>query len=809
MAPFSSSAAEVSLEFDDRTAESRGTGRYDVKNEVTRIGGRVLVKVSRSIAVNNVRVEFVGEETVYQRGWTSLGSSVSREIVRQRSTVHAGGTLAEGVHVFGFSIEVPGWVPSTVDRELCRIKYVVRGVVERSSLGTYLMGSQSGVGGGVSWVKEEEVECRRVRVARRLARRKKIDQSVGCPDGSCHVRFWGSVSRDVVKPGAQIKIDVVARTSDARYGLRLLVANLAEHVLCHVQAKGEERLTKKITNLVSCRLDGLGDSNSSSIEAARSEEAGSWGSRESPGARETNNNSNNVDDGDARGLLQLPRGVRKTRSRLAVLLRNTSPSRSLSRMASAQSTGAVNECDYSTARAQRSPPPLPQTPSAPAARSVGGSARAAQRPPSVVRQIRASHVIQVPYGLSQFSSEYVSREYRLMLVAEVAPLDDWEVNGNSVHTCDSARPAVAPYDAPMPMPPPLLLQGARKTSTSTVSSSSASAPASASASVCSLTRSTSPDLAASRAHRRHARSDATAQPQQSQSQQPQAQRWAVSEQASAIAGWQIDVVDHFDVRFDELVASSRSPVSMAAGPLVARSVARDPEIHAGPYTFEPPTSPGTASSGVHLGSVVSPTGTVTTLGTLTPSDQGSADEGVGTRRSARGGHGHHRRTSSGLVGFLMRGFRSSSSSLSPTVSPRIDHGSAQQQSVALSSSRGKHVRSVSNSSGADHLVRRSDAAHRQHYTHPNHSHHLHVPGSAGAEPSNSRVGEDGVIVMRPLQQHADVDERPPPQSAGAMLQRPLRSNSAPFGDQEASEPTTRKTQTSHGVPKGPVLRRRR
>ncbi|KAJ1882412.1 hypothetical protein LPJ57_000953, partial [Coemansia sp. RSA 486] len=235
MAPFSSSAAEVSLEFDDRTAESRGTGRYDVKNEVTRIGGRVLVKVSRSIAVNNVRVEFVGEETVYQRGWTSLGSSVSREIVRQRSTVHAGGTLAEGVHVFGFSIEVPGWVPSTVDRELCRIKYVVRGVVERSSLGTYLMGSQGGMGGGggggVGWVKEEEVECRRVRVARRLARRKKIDQSVGCPDGSCHVRFWGSVSRDVVKPGAQIKIDVVARTSDARYGLRLLVANLAEHVL--------------------------------------------------------------------------------------------------------------------------------------------------------------------------------------------------------------------------------------------------------------------------------------------------------------------------------------------------------------------------------------------------------------------------------------------------------------------------------------------------------------------------------------------------------------------------------------------------
>ncbi|KAJ2870920.1 hypothetical protein FB639_004547, partial [Coemansia asiatica] len=342
MAPFSSSAAEISLEFDTTPEESRGIGHYDLKSEITRLSGRVIVKVLKNIAVNNVRIEFVGEETVYLRGWTTLGSTVSREIVRQRSTVHGNGTLVEGLHMFGFSIDVPGWVPSTVDREQCRIRYVVRGVVERSSLGTYLMGAP-GAMGGVSWVKEEEVECRRVRVARRLARRKKIDQSVGCPDGSCHVRFWGSISRDVVKPGAQVKVDVVARTSDARYGLRLLVANLAEHVMCHVQVKGEERLTKKITNLVSCRLDGLGDgSDSTRVE-------------------DINDNDDEC-NGDSRGLLQLPRGVRKTRSRLAVLLRNTSPSRSLSRVASAQSTGAVN--DYGALKAISPPPPPPPLPSA-------------------------------------------------------------------------------------------------------------------------------------------------------------------------------------------------------------------------------------------------------------------------------------------------------------------------------------------------------------------------------------------------------------------------------------------------------------
>ncbi|KAJ2764685.1 hypothetical protein GGI18_006382, partial [Coemansia linderi] len=197
-----------------------------------------------------------------------------RQVLHQRITAHRGGVLFEGQHRFAFRLRIPAWVPSSLDRsDLCRIRYVMRVVVERPM-----------VAGLSSVVCEEEIECHRLRVSRRLARCKRIDQSVGCPDGSCHVRFTGSISRDVVKPGAQIKLDITARTSDARFGLRLLAANFAECVMCHVQVKGEERLVNKITNLVPCRLDALPARASGSVDDGFPSDSANRGSmRSDPG----------------------------------------------------------------------------------------------------------------------------------------------------------------------------------------------------------------------------------------------------------------------------------------------------------------------------------------------------------------------------------------------------------------------------------------------------------------------------------------------------------------------------------------------
>ncbi|KAJ2841757.1 hypothetical protein IWW36_006150, partial [Coemansia brasiliensis] len=187
--PFSSTAADIRIEIDGSVpAETR---------RATRISGRAIVCLQRAVAVQRVRIEFVGEETVSLRAWVPLSTTTqTREIVRQSADVRGAGMLAAGTHVFPFAVDVPWWVPSTLEREPARIRYVVRAVVERAAL---LLGP------GAQWSGEHEVECRRVRVARRLARRKRVDQSVGCPDGSCHVRVWGTISRDTVKPGAQLR----------------------------------------------------------------------------------------------------------------------------------------------------------------------------------------------------------------------------------------------------------------------------------------------------------------------------------------------------------------------------------------------------------------------------------------------------------------------------------------------------------------------------------------------------------------------------------------------------------------------------
>ncbi|KAI9504362.1 hypothetical protein BX070DRAFT_223909 [Coemansia spiralis] len=436
--PFSSTTApELSLEL---TAPRQNT-----------FTGTLVVHIARA-QHHMVALELVGEESVSLRAWSPFPTVVSREVLRHKVTL-ASGILNEGHHVFPFTVVVPTWAPSTVSNDLCRIRYTLRATADAASV-------------------VRELNCHRVRASQRLARRKKIDQSVGCPDGSCHVRFWGTISRDVVKPGSELKIDIAARTSDARFGLRLLVANFAECLMCHVQVRGEERMVNKITNLASQRLDALGD-----------------------------------------------KAVHRSRSRLTDLIRTKE--------------GLVG----------------------PAA-----------------RQISASQVIQVPRELSQFSSDLVSREYRLMLVAEVTRLDD---PSDTVH----------------------VNTGSARSSVSTLSDAE-------------------PDT-----------------------------RPIFSEQSSAIAGWPIEIVDHFSVCFDELLVAPPAENDKER----ASEAVEEPEIRVGQHRFTETTQ-----------------------------------------------RGHHRRTSSGLRGFLMRGFRSATQSprledcVFEAVSPTSDD---EQHPRPLSSSQqmGKHV----------------------------------------------------------------------------------------------------------------------
>ncbi|KAJ2111118.1 hypothetical protein IW146_005595 [Coemansia sp. RSA 922] len=634
---FTSSALDVRLEFDDPP-----TGTYDSTTDSTILTGFALVRVQKAAsAVHGIRIEFTGEEVVNLRAWSSLSSTtVSRQVLCQRITVHKGGVLHEGQHRFAFRLRIPAWVPSSLDKsDLCRIRYVMRAVVERPKVA------------GLSLVCEEEIECRRLRASRRLARRKRIDQSVGCPDGSCHVRFTGSISRDVVKPGAQIKLDVSARTSDARFGLRLLAANFAECVMCHVQVKGEERLVNKITNLVPCRLDALpsvveGNDGFQSDAVNHHVHRGSM--RSDPGGVSTSVQCASPTASDIEAVANvnarrhLTRGIRKTRSRLAVLLRSTSPAEPIP------------------------PQPIPTAPSSPQflLHPSSASGRTSSQL-NVVRQIRASQIIQVPLGLSQFSSEYISREYRLMVVAEVAPLVDPEVNGNSIHTNDSSVPHMRlPRPTPPSMSPAQLRADSRRRRSSSASSSSSDSAASV---------------------------GSGAVESGAQSVAPPSPRWTISENSSAIAGWPVEVVERFDVRFDELVSSTSSKQQLLSP--IAVTTPSDAELIAGEYTFYPASH---ATDEVLTPSLSEPgTAELPALG-LQPSSSPASSEHQRSGDSVT--RGHHRRTSSGLVGFLMRGFRSSSSATVPCASPPpMPVTPPQVESLRLGDGRRRlnHVRSVS------------------------------------------------------------------------------------------------------------------
>ncbi|KAJ2780948.1 hypothetical protein GGI15_003365 [Coemansia interrupta] len=603
--------------------------------ESTRMDGRVVVRVhGRALTTGGVTVAFFGTETVYVRAWAGLApSSVRREIVRASTHVHPACTLAPGVHTFAFCVLVPWWVPSSVaDGDQCQIRYALQADV---------------AGHGAS--DEVELECRRIRVSRRLARRKRLEQSVGCPDGSCHVRFSGSLSRDVVRPGAQVRVDVVARTSDARFGVRALVAHVAEHLVCHVQARGEQRLTRRIAGLTSVRMDGL----------AQAPDGPPPGSADSPAPR--------------------PVGLRKTRSRLAELLQRPSP-----------------------------PPP-------PAVASAGHRE-------AVVRQVRASQTLHVPRGLSQFSSEYVSREYRVTLVAEVAPLAD--ALAESEHVFHGAAADE---------------HGGRLSAESADGDSDGAA----------------------------------------------GQRLGVAERSSAIATWPIDVVDHFDVQFDELVGSAQHRVE-SRRPATAL---REPEVLAGRYAYAPPSAASPLPASPAL--------------TLTPAEH-AADEGQRP--------GHHRRTSSGLVGFLMRGFRSSSGSLSPhaeSCGAEVPAQQPRQRHVA------QHARSASSgceylhvpppahhhhqqqTAAAARLVRRRGRQdHRDHRDHHDHRGAAHEGpassagssrrscGAASTASSGGGSSAGSAIVMRPLTGHGHgfhgfFGHRSPPASAPAAADPPDPQSSAP------------------------------
>ncbi|KAJ2077484.1 hypothetical protein H4R24_005102 [Coemansia sp. RSA 988] len=681
--PFGSSAPAIHIELG---------ATHDAADEGMRwVRGRLVVRATRAVAAQQVRVEFVGTEAVGVRAWVPPRATVTRTVAQGSAVVHGGGVLRAGTHEFAFSVGVPWWLPSSVEREACRIRYVVRGVVER---GGWMPAAPT----ADAWTAETEMSCTRVRVARRLARRKRLDQSVGCPDGSCHVRMWGVLSRDVVKPGAALRLDLSARTSDARFGLRRLAASFTECLICSVQVKAEERVVNRISNLVTARLDALSDeplSDDSLSDAASSDhiaraveppaeeqEPRSRGSlRSDPGQQSTDQHDSARQHAHDLPHSHLSRRLRKTRSRLAVLLRN-----------------GVD--------VPATAPPVP-----------GSSATAPTTPQprraDVARQIHASHVLHVPLGLSQFASEHVSREYRLIVVAEVAPLDDPE----SVHVNDAA----ATYGTAAPARPTRRDASPSSRSEALLVDAGAESSAeslSASAAADSPLRWDSPP---ERTHnqRRRRRRRRRRQSESAVAQQNPPHHWIVSEQSSAIAEWPVEVVDRFDVRFDELVSpeyTTRDHVRPARDP----APLRDPQVRSLEYVFVPesltPSAPVAVAA--HSDARLSPQPQLSPQ--LQPRTSPNSDTGPS-----------HRRTSSGLVGFLKRGFRSSAPP------PRSDSGSSGSAIVGAAgpASPSRHVRSVSGGSPAPANAGSIGG------------------GSTNSPPARRRTGasQDGHIVMYPLQ----------------------------------------------------------
>ncbi|KAJ1733693.1 hypothetical protein LPJ72_002740 [Coemansia sp. Benny D160-2] len=650
--PFTSSAApELRLELNDSSNDTNGASKESPHSAGagTEVTGRLVVHAHKTVAIQGMFIEFVGEESVSLRAWVvvPLGSNtVSREVLRQRVSVRGRGELREGTHEFGFTITIPPWVPSSLERDMCRIRYVVR--ASASPAATLLMPfgivSSSGSGGGDSnsggssasgaWTVEREIRCRRIRVSRRLARRKCIDQSVGCPDGSCHVRFCGSLSRDIAKPGTQLKLDVAACTSDARYGLRLLVANFAECVMCHVQVKGEERLVNKITNLTSCRLSNNAGDNGSSTAFSPA--------RPALGASRCG-----CDEGGS---------------------------------------GNHSKCS-STAHANHSGGPRYNGSAAnhvSSASAAGGAAFGkTPRNTTMAQQMHASHVIHVPHGLSQFSSDYVSREYRLILVAEVYRIDtaddmleNKEEKEESKHL-PHLPGATTTFDSFAPASP------SPAASTLSFGSSVVSLPSSLSSSAGRSGLAVAAGWRRKRQQKEKEKHQLQQQLQQQQHQQQQLQhhnyshkqpqngKLSISDQSSAIASWPLEIVDHFDLRFDDLVSpdyksSARQPDSVAA-PTITASEAR---VQIGKYRFVPfppplplpPLPSQTVEDGSsHSGSNHS------NSNSNSNSLRGSGSPGAASSSSSYQQQHHHRRTSSGLVGYLIRrGLRSiTPSSLSP------------------------------------------------------------------------------------------------------------------------------------------------
>ncbi|KAJ2395296.1 hypothetical protein GGI05_001648, partial [Coemansia sp. RSA 2603] len=164
---------------------------------------------------------------------------------------------------------------------------------------------------------------------------------------------------------------------------------------------------------------------------------------------------------------------------------------------------------------------------------------------------------------------------------------------------------------------------------------------------------------------------------------------------------------------------------------------------------------------------------------------------------ASGGRpGHHRRTSSGLVGFLMRGFRSSSGSLSPhaeSCAPPASSSLSPRPPV-------QHARSAS--SGCEYLhvppaarlVRRRDQRDQR-------DQHYDAESSASAQSytadSRGSSSEGSRIVMRPLTGHAH--HRGFYSHDGAPATAPAAASHA---DVSSSQPLRTR------LAPGPVLRRR-
>ncbi|PIA13336.1 hypothetical protein COEREDRAFT_83578 [Coemansia reversa NRRL 1564] len=646
--PFGSSGPVIHVEL--------GAEHEEEDKGIKWVKGKMIVSTTRTVAIQQIRVEFVGTETVGVRAWMASRNTVTRTITKTNTVMHDGGVLCAGSHEFKFLVGVPWWLPSSVEREACRIRYIVRGIVERAG---WLPSAAAAVEG---WVGETELQCVRVRVARRLARRKRLDQSVGCPDGSCHVRMWGVLSRDVVKPGGELRVEISARTSDARFGISRLAASFAECLVCSVQVKAEERFVNRITNLVTARLDGLSDEtlsdethsdDSDSVQINRpidqsvdDQDPRSRGSlRSDPGQQTSHVHQISHDITQS----HLSRRLRKTRSRLAEFLRNG-------------------------VEVPISAPPIP-----------GTSATAPYTPQSrhadVVRQIHASHILHVPLGLSQFSSEHVSREYRLMVVAEVAPLDDPE----SVHV-NNAAATLGNTANSRPQRRELSLSSRSEVSLDYNGAASSEDSAAAAAAADSPIRWDTPPTRSS--HHRKPRRRRRRQSESAAPQQHPPHRWIVSEQSSAIAEWPVEVVDRFEVGFDELVSPEYATRNYTRINRDSPQL-QDPQVRPVDYVFVPdPAAPpaSTASSAStalpsHFDAKLSPQTQMSPM--LQPRTSPSSDVGLS-----------HRRTTSGLVGFLKRGFRSSAPP------PRSDSGSSGSVVAGNSSpaSPSRHVRSASGGS---------------------------------------------------------------------------------------------------------------